>query len=241
MSAINFANSYMTFTIPDRSNTARIQLDAHCELVDEQTGTKEGFVLITPCRAEKMYLEEHLFQVPNYEFCGVFGFETFMIIRTSFSHDRDNREPGLNHKRFHEVRIDIRTFPHTRMLTTDEEVFQATLDNLPLIARTEIHDPHHPISAVIEYPIKTMNVSPHTHQFQVDTGPVLLPDFTNRGGSQVECFRMAYVVYNTFDRAEFIIRQPTPIMDGGREVTAVTDYQGITVLPAHHQILCSDI
>lgn len=243
MSAINFASSYMTFTTPDRSNTARIQLDAHCRLVDEEKGASDEFVLIAPCRTESMYLPDDLFRIPNYEFCGIFGTETFMIIRTgpSTAHGLDNREPGLNQQRFHEVRIDIRTFPRTRLLQNDEEVYRATLDNLPLIARTEVDDPASRRRAVIEYPIKTMNVSPQTHRFQVDTGPVLLPDFTAQHEHLVERFVMAHVVYNTFDRAEFIVRQPTPIVQDGREVAAVMDYQGITVMPARHQIVCADM
>ncbi len=44
--------------------------------------------------------------------------------------------------------------------------------------------------------------------------------------------------FDTFDRAEFVIRQPTPILDGDREPCQVQHYSGIKVMPAKHTIFC---
>ena len=71
MTAIDFANSYMTWF--GAGNNARIQLDAACTIVDEVSGNKEQFYLIAPCRGERCYAPGQLFRMPNYEFSGIWS------------------------------------------------------------------------------------------------------------------------------------------------------------------------
>ena len=52
---------------------ARIQLDAMIDVVGRQSGVTERFVLIAPCRAEWVYAEDHLFQLPNREYCNIYS------------------------------------------------------------------------------------------------------------------------------------------------------------------------
>ena len=119
-----------------------------------------------------------------------------------------------------------------------EAVIEATLKALPLVARTEIWDEARKLRAIIEYPVKTMNFHPERQRFQVDTGPLPLPDFTSNAAEKIEWFSLAHVVYNTFDRAEFIIRQPTPVSVDGQEVCSVVCYSGIRVHEARNSVLC---
>ncbi|MEZ4726027.1 MAG: hypothetical protein R3E79_02710 [Caldilineaceae bacterium] len=233
MNAIDFANSYMTwFPHEPSGNIARIQLDAACTLVDETTGVREQFYLIAPCRAERMYLDTPLFQLPNYEFCGIWSADAFLIIRTAWVSERDNRQYGLGRERWRDIRLDIRTFAHSVRLTDDAAVVNATLENRALTARTELVDAASGRRALLEYPVKTMNVMAEPPRFQVDTGPLLLPDFAAAVTHPIESFEMAHVVYNGMDKAEFILRKPTP------DSTA-TDYSTVQIVPARHELLAS--
>src|SRR5947209_19551624 len=134
MPVIDFANSYMTFFGKDGGNIARIQLDAACTLTDETSCASELFYLIAPCRAERMYLDSQLFQMPNYEFCGIFAADECLIIRTHWNSERDNREYGRNTERFARVELDIRTHAAARALADDRAIYEATLANEPLVA-----------------------------------------------------------------------------------------------------------
>ena len=236
MHAIDFANSYMTWFPHGQGNIARIQLDAACTLIDEKTGKREQFYLIAPCRAERMYLDTPLFQLPNYEFCGIWSEDEFLIIRTAWTSARDNREYGLGRERWREIRLDVRTFAHTHLLTDDAAVVQATLENAALNARTTLYDPATGQRALLEYPIKTMNLMQDPPRFQVDTGPLILPDFNATVTHPIECFEMAHVVYHGLDKAEFILRKPVP---GDNPATATTDYSVVQIIPAQHEILAS--
>ena len=237
MPVIDFANSYMTFFSQDGGNIARIQLDAACTLTDERTGASELFYLIAPCRAERMYLERDLFQMPNYEFCGVFSRHDCLLIRTHWASESDNREYGLNRGRFDDVHLDVRTFASDATLGDVAAIVAATLDNRPLVARTELRDPGRRQRALLEYPVKTMNVLREPPRFQVDTGPLLLPDFGSTAERPIERLGMAYVVYNGFDRAEFIRRAPVAITAADGTLAQTTDYSLVETLPARNEIV----
>lgn len=244
MTAIDFARSFMTWVPqgPD-GNIARIQLDAACTIANSSTGSAETFYLIAPCRSERMYLDSPLFQMPNYEFCGIWSEFEMLILRTHWVSERDHREYGgygERPSRFRGVRLDVRAFQEAEPLTAPESIVEATLANRPLIARTELRDANSGQIAVLDYPIKTMNVARHPDRFQIDTGPLIVPDFASTALHPIERFDVAHVVYNTLDRAEFILRRPTPISQGNPPVHT-TDYSVVRILPAHATLFAASV
>src|SRR4051794_25279467 len=75
-------------------NVARIQLAAACPVPDAATGASEPFYLIVPCRSERMYADGALYQMPNYEFGGIWSEGGLLILRTHWTSARDGREYG---------------------------------------------------------------------------------------------------------------------------------------------------
>ncbi len=227
----------MTFFGHDGGNIARIHLDAACTLIDTRAGTSETYYLIAPCRAELMYRDTTLLQMPNYEFCGIFAADECLLIRTHWRSDRDNREYGRNRERFAAMHLDIRMHAQARPLLTATEIVAATLANFPLIARTTVHDAARGQTAIIEYPVKTMNVLPKEDRFQVDTGPVLLPDFAATTAREIERFDMTYVLYHQFTQAEFILRRPVAPNGGSAALSeSVTDYSVVRAVEARNEL-----
>lgn len=236
MRFVDFTNSYLTFSVGDDQNIARIQLDAICTIHDAWGGTT-AYHLIAPCRSERMYQQpgEPLFQTPNYEFCGIWTESEYRIIRTGWTTDLDGPESRAIAGRFAWTRLDVRTRDDARRLDTDTEVVAATLANLPLVAVTEVRDEASGTSATLEYPVKTMNVARSPDRFQVDTGPLILPNIAATAERGVDRLDMAHVVYWRRDVAEFVLRRPIPTSDGSE--VSVTDYGEIVVLPAINAIL----
>ncbi len=206
---------------------------------------EEVFYLIAPCRSEDVYLDDRLFKVPNYDWRGIWSREKHLILRKHWTNapngTDDNggelREYGDNMVKFERVRLDIRYYDGSTVLATDEEIVETTLANVPVNARTVVRDEKTGVEAVLEYPVKTMNVIRNPDRFQVDTGPLLVPDFEATEGHQIQRLDVAYVAYNVFDKAEFILRRSTPVMAGGEEVATVDDYSSVTVLPANNEIV----
>ena len=63
-----------------------------------------------------------------------------------------------------------------------------------------------------------MNVLRAEVRFQIDTGPIIVPDFGSTAELAVARFDLAHVVYNLFDRGEMILRKPIAVGEGGARV-----------------------
>ncbi|MBT6155501.1 MAG: hypothetical protein HOL01_07445 [Planctomycetaceae bacterium] len=249
--ACNFQSSFMTWDFPytkdprpharhniPHGNLARIDLDALIDVIDENTGESERFVLIAPCRTEWVYAEDRLFQIPSAEYRNIYSLTEERGIRQSLTDDgtRSTGHPVTDN--FRSLKIDIKTYAQTRLLKTPTEIVKATAENQPLIGRTEIREPGTKRRFVLEYPIRTMNFQPKTDSFQVDTGPILMPDFGVKAEKPIDRLQMAFVAYNRLDRAEFLIRRPTPVTnEDGKELCKVLHYSESREIPAKTEIL----
>jgi hypothetical protein len=137
---------------------------------------------------------------------------------------------------FDDVQLMVRREERAEPLVDVPAILAATLAGRPLIGRTEI-DLTDGRRALLEYPIKTMNVNEELGKFQVDTGPVPFPDMAAPGTRAIDRMKLAFIAYNCFDRAEFLLQQPTPILRDGRELCRVLHYSEIRELPAKSRIL----
>ena len=236
MSPIDFARSFVTrdWRLSSAHNNVRIQLDAACSVIDERSGRSEAFYLCAPCRGERYRKDDSLFAMPSYEWCGIFGDKQSLIFGTHWTSDRD--DITLDDRADH---LDIRTFPKARQLTSHDEVVRTVVETRqPFVARTELWDEARALRAVLEYPVRTMNAYIDTNEFQVDTGPLIVPDFAREAERTIERFDVAYVVYNTFDKAGFVLRKPVQIAQRGDRSIRTTDYSEVRVVPTSHEIYC---
>ena len=251
MHICDFNNSFMTWVVePNRHdqrkpghmpyrNSARIQLDARCEIVNKKNGTSDVFFLITPCRSEWMYRSDTLFQYPSGEYCAIWSESEFLNVGHGITDNEVKHTATRIKDRFTDFHLTVRLLPKIHALVNSEQIIQATQANHTLIGRTDIWNETRSMRATIEYPIKTININHEHNLFQVDTGPLPFPDLNRSYKRPIERFSVAFVCYNTFDLAEFILRKPTPVMDGGREICKVVTYSDIRRMPARNNIYCS--
>ena len=233
---IDFANSYMTWFGDNGGSISRIAIEAACTLIDD-TGREDDFYLIAPCRAEHTHSDGQLIVMPNYDFRGIFGRTDYRILRKHWvsvpdylddaglvtTGGRVLDEVARHADRWEDVRLDIGRFDGFTELPDRQSVVDATLENRPLVSVTEVVDEASGVRAVLEYPVKTMNVLESPARYQVDTGPIIVPDFTSTAEPVIARFDLAHVVYNLFDRGELILRKPISVGEGASR-TSVTDY-----------------
>ncbi|MBM3501165.1 MAG: hypothetical protein FJX74_21135 [Armatimonadetes bacterium] len=155
-------------------------------------------------------MRQGLFKQPNYDFCGIFEPRDYALIRAHASADEGGYEIGKVAERFEALHIHV-IRAEGRLLESDAEIVRATLDNIPLIARTALRDPDSGLEAVLEYPIKTMNVREEGSVYQVDTGPVAFPDLSPPGREGIERLALAFIAFNRAESAEFVLQAPTPV------------------------------
>jgi hypothetical protein len=173
MNVCDYARSFITFVVP--GNSARIGVEARCLLQSPDGGTEE-FLMFASCKSEDTYAERDLFRIPetnpSYDFSGMFSPDRFRIERVFVSSEREALDTGLIADRFTEVRRHVVEAPATALLTK-EAVIEATLAGRIVIARNEITDEASGVTAVLEYPVKTMNVNAERGMFQ--TLPMIAP------------------------------------------------------------------
>jgi len=237
MQVCDFARSFVTFVTFDRANNARIQVEARCELTAD--GVTEEFLLVASCKSEDTFAEQNLFYVPNYDFCGIFSRDEFRLHRVGLPYDPDAMDAGAIPDRFQEVNIAL-TSVEADLCQDVAAVVAATLANRILIGRTEVWSADGKKRAMIEYPIKTMNAHEEPPYFQVDTGPILLPDFLS-DRPPIQAFDLAFVAWNVPGWAEFVIQQAVPANpDDPGSSALVGHYSAVRLMDANNQILAYD-
>lgn len=219
----NFADTRKPGHMP-WGNAARIAIDARCTIFDASGNLADELYLIAPCRTEWMYRETELIQNPSGEYRQIFS-EPHALQRSvgkSISEAGPIAHgPALSTDGFNWIRFSIASRP-SRKLATDQEVVDATMANAPIIAKTSFEA--NGLKAILEYPILTMNYHEERVRFQVDTGPIIFPDLDADAERLIDRCYLAHTIYNTFDYAEFIGKQPTPLVVDGNEVASIYHY-----------------
>ena len=253
---VDFSQSFLTFRIdtlkkppttashkpPFSLNNARIQIECRCRVTDQQTGTTQTFVMGANCKTERVGVERDIWTEPNADFVPIFSDDGFIHIKTYacagvavdlYPHGsgiQSDRQTGRISGAFDEVRIDVVQRQGVPLITA-EEIVAATLANQPLVACSTIHSAR--FTAVIEYPIKTINANERDLVYQTDTGPVLLPDLEGPAESMLTRLELAFAAFNGPDWIEFLVRVPTPVARDAR----VYHYARPVRLDCHNQIL----
>ena len=216
-------------------NAVRFWIESRTTLVDLQAGTSEVFYQCGACKSEHTFAEENLFIEDNYDFLPILGGRNWLIFR----------RPCRISETYRQVREDVWGEPDLKLrygagvteLDSFEEIRDATAQGRPIVAQTEIRNDETSLKAVIEYPVKTMNISLDNSVYQVDTGPVAYPDLTRRFDLSIECLSLAFVAFNVPHFADFIIEQPTPVVQDEQELARVYHYSRPFSLPAKNRLL----
>ena len=236
MKTIDFSRSFLTFRIdaekrppqtashqpPYSLNNARIQIECRCQITEKHTGQSQSFVLGASCKTERVGVARDIWTEPNADFAPIFSNDRFMHVKTYArtgievdlyppgSGKQSDRQSGKIADLFDDVRIDVVECEGEKLATADE-IVHAALANHPLVARTKIDTERY--SAVIEYPVKTMNANERDMIYQTDTGPVLLPDLEYEPSELLERFELAFAAFNCPHWIELLVRVPTSVED----------------------------
>src|SRR5207247_10549860 len=84
---------------------------------------------------------------------------------------QSERQTGKVEEAFDALRIDIFRC-RGELLEDAARIIESVLANEPIVARTRLEDEHY--TALLEYPVKTINANERDGIYQTDTGPVLL-------------------------------------------------------------------
>lgn len=230
----DFSRSFLTFRLdferkppftvthqpPYSLNNARIQLESVCWVTDKASNQRHRFLLGASCKTERVGVERDVWTEPNADFAPIFAADRFMNLKTFAragveveryppgSGQQSDRQTGVIEEIFDDFNAVLGSSPALR-LESGKSIVEATLENAPLVARTEIENERY--LASIEYPVKTMNANERDIVYQTDTGPILWPDLTREPADLLTGFDLAFSAFNGPDWVEVLLRVPTEI------------------------------
>lgn len=222
----DYSRSFVQWWNDRVRHSPRCATHASCRL-RQAGGDEREFFLVHPCMGENMYVEQNIIQTPVAEFHGVFNArDEFMLVKVfeaepvelRMAHRVNETIPTHDGKGIRIVRIEatLRRFPCVRPLQTDADVYAAMTASLPILGRTRYTAPDGKTEVICEYPVTVMNAHHETHRWQVDTGPILVPDFSLTPDLTAGLFRQAFVVFNHWESAEMAVRRPRTLPGGAK-------------------------
>ena len=225
---------------PSPKNAVRFWIESRTTLIDGSAGTSTEFYQCASCKSERTFAEKDLFQEDNYDFLPVFGgkdAEDLLVFRRPARLSERYREITKSEEVWGKPILKLREGQHVRVLDTWEAIREATAAGVPIVSQTEIRNPDTNLRAIIECPVKTMNVSLERKMYQVDTGPIAFPDLSRRADPLIDILSLAFIAFNAPHFADFVIEQPTPVIEAGNELCKIHHYSNPFSLPARNTLL----
>ena len=236
MNCLDYAHAFIC-TVGD-GNAPRFWVESRCRLIDETDGSFTDYYQCGSCKSEDTFAEKDLFKDPNYDFLPVFSKEHTAIFRRHAYRNDNYVQYMETTNMWGGALFEVQEAHPLQRLDDNEKILLATRKRLPIVTQTEIWDAKAQMRAIIECPVKTMNIDEKRRIYQVDTGIVLFPDLSKQYERKIEAFSLAYIAFNAPHFADFVIEQPTPIVEDGKEIACVYHYSGIRSLEARNTVFC---
>ena len=218
-------------------NAVRFWVESRTILYDDEAGTKLVIYQCGSCKSEHTFAETDLLKQDNYDFMPIYGGEDMLILRRHVDARDSYREVRKVKEMWGEPNMRLHYGKTVTELGTFEQIRDVTATDTPLAAQTEITNEETGLRCLMEYPVKTMNVSLDEELWQVDTGPIALPDLTRRFEPPVDSVRLAFAAFNVPHFCDFVIEQPTPVVRDEQEVGMVYHYSNPVSFPAKNRVL----
>ena len=193
--------------IPGQAYQVRFHLEAACTVEDLESGHKTDLYLGAPCRTEYTIARRNLFQIPSDEWR--MAFSRSLSIPISRRPSTEPAETGGTplEEQFQGHDIDIRHYGSDDTLTSARAVVNATISRDLMNGKITYLEPDRNVKVTLEFPVDLININEEDAEFQVCTGPVVLPDLATWDGSEVHRVFLADAAISGFDHAEFILRR----------------------------------
>ena len=237
MKPLDYGRSFLIGTAP--WNRVRFWVESRTRIIDKETGKSEDYIQAASCKSEATFAKENLFVEDNYDFLPVFGPEYGIMFRRKAWLNTDYKSCMTAENMWGGIKYHLVEAGQSEQIVTFEKICDATCEFTPIVAQTEIWNNTTKLHAVIEYPVKTMNTRAEDDMYQVDTGPIVLPDLSKRYERNVDAMSLAFVAFNAPDFSYFVLEEPTEIpKEGGgeKDMCKVYHYSKLQSVPALNRL-----
>lgn len=234
MPPLDYGRSFLRGT--SSANSVRFWIESRTRIIDAQRNTTTDYYQCASCKSENTFGEKDLFYVDNYDFLPIFGGANLLVFRRKAWLNPDYRTTYAIDQLWNQPELLLREAASITELTDWPAIRDATRAGQPIITQTELTNEELGLRAIIECPSKTMNVSLDREMYQNDTGPIALPDLSQRYDREIDSLRLAFIAFNAPNFADFVVEDVTPVVEEGTERAKVYHYSQISSLPAKNRL-----
>ena len=234
IACVDYRHSYM-WPYDKGRDAVRVAIESRVIVYDDTAGTATAYYLGASCKSEDTYGVRKDYSAdgfepgantllldPNYDFTWIIGGQSAVIYRRSLTVEGYREIRGDTTEGWGQSRLQLWPAAGAYAIPADqfEAAARASDAGHALVGQTEITDPATGLRAVIEYPVKTMNVSrdgfPSKDRgsvWQIDTGPVGVPDLSKRYDPPISAFSLGFIATISLHpvAADFVLEQPTSL------------------------------
>lgn len=233
MTCLDYGRSFICNTAS--FNNVRFWVESRTILIDGDQ--RFEFYQCGSCKSENTFAEKDLFAADNYDFMPILGDGHWLVFRRKARLNDNYRSVAKMEEIWGQANLRLREAKKLTTLGTFEQIRDFTAAAVPIVLRTELKNEETGLRTIIECPVKTMNISIDASMYQVDTGPVAYPDLSQRFEPRIDCLRLAFVAFNAPHFADFVVEQPTPVVENDQEKCQIYHYSGPFSLPAKNTLL----
>lgn len=235
MRCLDYGRSFICGTAA--FNNVRFWVESRTTIHDPEAGESVVYYQCASCKSENTFGEKDLFHADNYDFLPILGQGNWLVFRRPARISPNYRTVRPVDEMWGEPRLILHEAAEATLLDTFEKIRDATAAGLPIVTQTELRNEETGLRAVIECPTKTMNVSLEKGMYQVDTGPIALPDLSRRFDPPIQCLSLAFVAFNAPHFADFVVEQPTAVVEEGEEKYEIYHFSSPFSLPAKNTLI----
>jgi len=221
-------------------NSVRFWIESRTTITDKSTDTSTTFYQCGSCKSEHTFAERDLFIEDNYDFLPILGDGQWLIFRRPASLSETYRRVQTTEEVWGDPVLKLRHASKVTEIRSWPEIRDATFAGVPIVAQTTLENDETGLTAMIEFPIKTMNIAMETEKYQVDTGPIALPDLSKRYDALIDSLSLAFIAFNAPDFADFVVEQPTPIISDGQQVAQVHHFSRPSSQPSRNRLFAAE-
>jgi len=208
---------------PPGFNAVRFMVESRTRLIHPD-GSREDYYQCASCKSEDTFAPENLFYRDNYDFLPIFGAGKVLVFRRTPCVSTRYKQIANVDDMWGKPTMRLAEAERITELTEWEQIENVTATGVPIVSQTEISDDGTGAQAIIECPVKTMNISHEKRMYQVDTGPVAFPDLSKSYDPRISSLSLAFLAFNRADQTYFILERPTPVVRGDGRACKIYHY-----------------
>ena len=232
MVPLDYGRSFLIGNGPE--NEVRFWVESRTRIIEEETGKYKDYVQAGSCKSENTFAKKNLVHQDNYDFLPVFGPDNGIIFRRKAYLTSEYKSCLPVQEMWNGQKYYLVEGKKIKELPSNQVIRESTYKFDPIVSQTEIWNQKTRLRAIIECPVKTLNTNRESNFYQIDTGPIALPDLSKHYPRYVDSIKLAFVAFNAPEFADFVIESPTSV--GKHGTIEVFHYSQLLTLPAKNRL-----